>query len=364
MKTCFLFSLTLALCLTGFAQLNSPESIVYHPGTYSYYISNNGGNSIAVMDSLENITIWATGLSAPAGICVVGDTICCNSSNQVKLYHAYTAELITSYAVSSAGYLNDLDSDGTYFYISDSQRGRVLRMEIATGDWEVIASNLTQVNGVFYDAQESRLLTCAMPQNAPIRAISLPDYEVTTLTATTFSVLDGITMDAERNVYVSSNYVPGFGGNDNIYLWDDEFLNDPVSVADDFEGCADIFYDLINDVLAVPNARGNRIDLLDLSAMSTTHSMAVPQSFTVYDVYPNPFNATASLRFTLTSSAIVKAALFDMLGRKVVDLANGVLPAGDHELAIGSAQLTSGYYFVRIEAPGMPAVTRSAVLIK
>lgn len=364
MKFTLLVFLTLALCLTGFAQLNSPESIVYHPGTFSYYISNNGGNSISAMDSLGNITSWATGLTAPAGLCVVGDTICCNSSNQVKLYNAYTAALITSYPVNGAGYLNDIDNDGTYFYITDSQQGRVLKMEIETGSWEVIASNLTRVNGVFCDAQENRLLTCAMPQNALIRAISLPDYEVTVLATTTFSVLDGITMDAERNVYVSSNYVPGFGGNDHIYMWDDQFLNEPVSVADDFDGCADIYYDLVNDVLAVPNARGNRIDLLDVHATAVTHAEYLPHTFEVYSVYPNPFNATAALRFSLSNSTLVKAVLYDLLGREVGALADGVFAAGEHELTIGSASLASGYYFIRIDAAGMNSVTRSAVLIK
>ena len=364
MKSTFLSLLTLALCISGFAQLNSPESIVFHPGTNLYYISNNGGGSIAVMDSLGDISIWATGLSSPAGVTMVGDTLFCNSQNQVRFYNVFTAELIDTYPVGGAGFLNDITSDGINLYISDSQRGRVLRMEIATGDWEVIATGMTQVNGVFYDAQESRLLTCAMPQNALIREISLPDNVVTTLYTTTFSVLDGITMDADRNVYVSSQYVPGFGGNDNIYLWDDEFLNDPVSVSNDHEGCADIYYDLYNNVLAVPNMSGNTIDLLDFSEGGTAPSAAVPQSIVVHDVYPNPFNAEATLRFSLTSSSVVNAAMFDMLGREVAQLANDRFSAGDHSLSIRSDQLSSGYYFVKIEIPGATAVTRSAVLVK
>jgi DNA-binding beta-propeller fold protein YncE len=265
MTRALLFLSVSLIAAASFAQLGNPESIVYHPVSNRYLISNTGSGTIAVMDSAKQISTWASGLTNPAGITVVGDTLFCCSLHEVRSYDILTAQLLKTYPVAGAGYLNDITSDGINLYVSDSRLSSILRINIRAGDVDTLAgAGVNRVNGVFYDAAKNRLIACSMAQKAPIWQISLPDGKVSTLAVTEFDVLDGITMDKERYVYVSSNAVPGMGGNNTIYRFDPEFKSDPTIVASDHNRPADIYYDSVHNLLAVPNFGANTIDFLTL----------------------------------------------------------------------------------------------------
>ena len=47
--------------------------------------------------------------------------------------------------------------------------------------------------------------------------------------------------------------------------------------------------------------------------------------------YPNPFNPRTSIRFSLPRKAEVDLSIFDVTGRRVVTLVQGILDAGPHE---------------------------------
>lgn len=79
---------------------------------------------------------------------------------------------------------------------------------------------------------------------------------------------------------------------------------------------------------------------------------------------PNPFRAATMIRFDLPRSGAVELAVFDVAGREVVRLADGILPAGTHERrwnpdARGGA--AAGVYFARLSFEGRTE-TRTLVL--
>jgi len=63
--------------------------------------------------------------------------------------------------------------------------------------------------------------------------------------------------------------------------------------------------------------------------------------------YPNPFNPTTKLRFDLPEPATVSLAIYDLLGRKVTDLATGRYEAGYHSAVWNAADIASGVYLAR-----------------
>lgn len=69
-------------------------------------------------------------------------------------------------------------------------------------------------------------------------------------------------------------------------------------------------------------------------------------------VYPNPFNPTTNITYSLKQPGKVKINVYDLLGRYVVTLANGVRSAGNHHVQFDGSGLSSGIYFVRMEASG------------
>jgi FlgD Ig-like domain len=93
-----------------------------------------------------------------------------------------------------------------------------------------------------------------------------------------------------------------------------------------------------------------------------------PSQWELYPVYPNPFNPSTQVSFTLASQVDVKLAVFDVLGRHVTTLVNDVMTAGTHHtvwdgLNSNGSSVASGIYFVRMETPDV-VLSRKAVLMK
>jgi hypothetical protein len=80
-------------------------------------------------------------------------------------------------------------------------------------------------------------------------------------------------------------------------------------------------------------------------------------------VFPNPFNTTTQIEFTLPTTQRVSLRLYDVLGREVAVMMNEIQTAGKHRLAFDAAGLASGVYWCRLEAGGM-IQTRKIVLLK
>jgi hypothetical protein len=64
--------------------------------------------------------------------------------------------------------------------------------------------------------------------------------------------------------------------------------------------------------------------------------------------FPNPFNPSTELRFELPEPATVSLIIYDMLGRRVVELANGNYEAGYHAATWNAADMASGVYLARL----------------
>lgn len=67
--------------------------------------------------------------------------------------------------------------------------------------------------------------------------------------------------------------------------------------------------------------------------------------------HPNPFNPSTTLRFALAEQAQVRLTVYDMLGREVERLVEGVQEAGTHEVTFDASGLPSGTYMYILETP-------------
>ncbi|MCI0472246.1 MAG: T9SS type A sorting domain-containing protein [Ignavibacteria bacterium] len=82
--------------------------------------------------------------------------------------------------------------------------------------------------------------------------------------------------------------------------------------------------------------------------------------------YPNPFNTTTSIEFSLPKNSDVNLKVYDMQGRVVADLLNGVKLNGGRykfDFNAGDYKLTSGVYFYRLTANDFVS-TMKMLLIK
>ncbi len=89
----------------------------------------------------------------------------------------------------------------------------------------------------------------------------------------------------------------------------------------------------------------------------------LPAEFSLSQNYPNPFNPTTIIKFALPKSVLTKLAVYDLLGRKVKTLIDGVLQAGYHEVSFNAIDLSNGVYFYRIQA-GNFTETKKLIVLK
>ncbi|MEO1077722.1 MAG: T9SS type A sorting domain-containing protein, partial [Bacteroidota bacterium] len=81
--------------------------------------------------------------------------------------------------------------------------------------------------------------------------------------------------------------------------------------------------------------------------------------------HPNPFNPTTTIPVVLEAQAVVRVAVYDVLGRQVALLQDGVLAAGRHDLNFDASRLASGVYLVRASiGDGTIVQTQRVTLLK
>ena len=89
----------------------------------------------------------------------------------------------------------------------------------------------------------------------------------------------------------------------------------------------------------------------------------VPSSLLLEQNYPNPFNPTTAISYQLPTSNYVSLEIFDVLGREVAMLVNGLEQAGSYTVSWEAANMPSGIYYYRLTA-GNFSETRKMILMK
>ncbi|MCH8569653.1 MAG: T9SS type A sorting domain-containing protein [Balneolales bacterium] len=80
--------------------------------------------------------------------------------------------------------------------------------------------------------------------------------------------------------------------------------------------------------------------------------------------YPNPFNPSTTIQYTLQESAMISLEVFDILGRRVALLVNSTQEEGTHRAVFDASRMATGMYLYRLSANGKPALTNTMLLIK
>jgi hypothetical protein len=89
-------------------------------------------------------------------------------------------------------------------------------------------------------------------------------------------------------------------------------------------------------------------------------------TYQVYQNYPNPFNPATTIEYEVPRDGFVRIEIFDILGRKVANVDQGIVTAGRHGAGINAGQLhlPSGAYFYRTDLGGSKSNVRKFVVIK
>ena len=89
----------------------------------------------------------------------------------------------------------------------------------------------------------------------------------------------------------------------------------------------------------------------------------VPSKFMLYQNFPNPFNPSTTIRFSLQTPGFASLKVYDVLGREVATLVAENLTAGEHRIQWNASGIAGGVYFYRLQA-GKYNQTQKLLLLK
>jgi hypothetical protein len=101
---------------------------------------------------------------------------------------------------------------------------------------------------------------------------------------------------------------------------------------------------------------------VSVSGVTDVRTQTPPSTYTLHQNYPNPFNPSTTLRFGVPSRSPVRIVLYDLLGRSLAVLTDGIIDAGHHSITVDGRMLSSGMYLCRMEAEGFLQTIRMTLL--
>ena len=264
---CTAILLVLVSPLTSVAQnlLDGPEHATYDVANDRYLISNWRSGDIVAIDNEGTQSYFITHLPHALGNHIVGDTFYVSIGSIINAYDLNSGAILWYKNIAYADQIDGIAADTSgYLYFAEmnaDQDGRIFRFQISdqTSHVYVNTDDLPKApQDIIFDEVNNRLLVASYAKDAPLVAVDLSDASVSDLVITPFGYSDGIAMDNDGNVYMTC-YSAG-----TVYRYDNTFTNPPTLVSSGHSGPAGLGYNPIDNILAVPNFSGDRVDFIPL----------------------------------------------------------------------------------------------------
>lgn len=107
----------------------------------------------------------------------------------------------------------------------------------------------------------------------------------------------------------------------------------------------------ISDALIVIGTHGNGVysGTVPVTGVQLSDN-TVPSNFELKQNFPNPFNPSTTIQFSLPKEVHVVLKVYDLVGREVTTLVDEIKPRGDHSVIFDAGKLASGLYVYQIQA--------------
>jgi len=141
----------------------------------------------------------------------------------------------------------------------------------------------------------------------------------------------------------------------NFQRWPilDEYVWPNAYVGGSYENEIDYLTDWITD----------RLEWIDEQAMRADDDHQLIRSYSLDPAYPNPFNPTTTIEFSIPQTEFVTVKVYNLVGHEITTLINDELSTGNHNIKWDGSHQPSGLYLVQIES-GSFIKTRKMVLLK
>jgi hypothetical protein len=117
------------------------------------------------------------------------------------------------------------------------------------------------------------------------------------------------------------------------------------------------------DYPQVMDESDNPFSIERATGIDTENDLLLPTKFALYQCYPNPFNPTTTINYSIPVTCFVSLKVFDVLGNEMTTLVNEEKLRGSYKVNFNAASMTSGVYFYQIQA-GSFTDTKKLLLLR
>jgi hypothetical protein len=179
--------------------------------------------------------------------------------------------------------------------------------------------------------------------------------------------------------YIKNSYLQSFYYNGADTVWNN-FFNIPQTTEIDF--CLNYQFDttkynqgyhlyyriaavdkgIVPDTFYAPQSGFYKLFWKD-STTSVSPVDFLPSEYSLFQNFPNPFNPSSIIVFTIPERNFVSLKVFDLLGSEIISLVNEELDAGRYEVEFSGNDFSSGVYIYQIRA-GSFIDTKKMILLR
>jgi len=94
------------------------------------------------------------------------------------------------------------------------------------------------------------------------------------------------------------------------------------------------------------SGNSNEVTYIGMEEVAKSIGDFHPTEYALHNAYPNPFNPTTTITFDIPESGYANLSVYNSVGQKVIDLINGNVEAGRHQVQLDGANLSSGVYII------------------
>ena len=133
------------------------------------------------------------------------------------------------------------------------------------------------------------------------------------------------------------------------------------------------YYDKVNDEVVEYSKTLTFKNYMNVGDGFNTFSLSrevlpAPEEYILSDAYPNPFNPTSTLSFSVPTEGVMSLNIYDMTGRLVSTLVDGNLKQGYHSITWNGMDsnghaVSSGMYIYSLKGEGV-SITKKMVMMK
>jgi hypothetical protein len=262
------------------------------------------------------------------------------------LYRVSCADAWTKLAQTfTIGYMQAIAFDKNGELFGASRVGRLYRLNLATGDTAGIGTAPGAGYGSIAFSPSGRLW-------ASVYIGSGTDKIYTIDTSTGQATLAGRTGD---NLYTKAIF---FNPSGTLYgLKTNSSGTNTIITIDTLTGVG-------TTLLSLGAAGINSVAMASYTgAVAVEPTAETPRVCALLPNYPNPFNPTTKIQFTIVDRQLTIVNVYDLMGRKVATLVNEVKEPGTYTVQFDGSNLASGVYMYRLTA-GIFVQTRKLLLLR